>query len=535
MFDIMSCIEPPPFEDQSESNASAENENNVIPELDVDRDFNHHKNDFQDISETKPLFSDTTAESIEINPTARDPVISKPETSMFVSALNDLETNENEEITSKPDTDSHMPAQLSVTETDELDFGSHLLSQPPVNETFQSLGGAMSNEESADYVGDYDITITVGNPEKVGDGINAFMIYPVTSKTSIPTFKEPEVTVRRRFSDFLKLHEHLEGKHIIRGRIVPPPPEKSVQTLTKVKMTKQEASGENEFFLKRRFALERYLNRIARHPVLIQDTNFRQFLESTEDLPHAKDTSYISGAGIMKMMKNVSGQFSKMSSKMTETDMWYEMKLTQIDTLEMHLKKLHSAIETLVNEKRNLCNSGGKLASNLALLSQAEDNTAVASAISQLSELEHKLQNLNEDQWKIDYFIIGELARDYISLIGSIKNCFGIRIKSFQTWQHAQNMLMKKREQELKLQGHGKAEKVIQVQAEIKSWEVKVQESQDLFDALSKNIRTEVDKFEKERALEFKQNILKYLKSLTEHHEKVLICWQDFQPEAQNI
>ena len=44
----------------------------------------------------------------------------------------------------------------------------------------------------------------------------------------MPTFKDAETTVKRRFSDFLGLHERLNNKFLHLGRIVPPAPEKSV-------------------------------------------------------------------------------------------------------------------------------------------------------------------------------------------------------------------------------------------------------------------------------------------------------------------
>ena len=44
----------------------------------------------------------------------------------------------------------------------------------------------------------------------------------------MPTFKNAETTVKRRFSDFLGLHERLNSKFLHLGRIVPPAPEKSV-------------------------------------------------------------------------------------------------------------------------------------------------------------------------------------------------------------------------------------------------------------------------------------------------------------------
>ena len=50
----------------------------------------------------------------------------------------------------------------------------------------------------------------------------------VVFKTNIPDFRKSEMEVYRRFSDFLGLHEKLIEKHLHRGCIVPPPPEKSV-------------------------------------------------------------------------------------------------------------------------------------------------------------------------------------------------------------------------------------------------------------------------------------------------------------------
>ena len=44
----------------------------------------------------------------------------------------------------------------------------------------------------------------------------------------MPTFKNSETSVKRRFSDFLGLNDRLNSKFLHLGRIVPPAPEKSV-------------------------------------------------------------------------------------------------------------------------------------------------------------------------------------------------------------------------------------------------------------------------------------------------------------------
>lgn len=84
-------------------------------------------------------------------------------------------------------------------------------------------------EEEEDEGGDtFELDITVKDPEKVGDGMGAYIAYSVTTKTSMPSFKNPESTVKRRFSDFLGLSQKISEKYMQKGHIVPPAPEKSV-------------------------------------------------------------------------------------------------------------------------------------------------------------------------------------------------------------------------------------------------------------------------------------------------------------------
>lgn len=47
-------------------------------------------------------------------------------------------------------------------------------------------------------------------------------------QTSLAMFRSKAFTVRRRYSDFLGLHEKLAAKQSLQGCIIPPPPEKSV-------------------------------------------------------------------------------------------------------------------------------------------------------------------------------------------------------------------------------------------------------------------------------------------------------------------
>jgi len=132
------------------------------------------------------------------------------------------------------------------------------------------------------------------------------------TRTNIGLFKKNEMTVSRRFSDFLGLHDKLAEKYLHKGRLVPAPPEKNVVGMfpsefnaildlkeliveyfiflnfplisgtTKVKMAGGQTEQEGklpEFVERRRAALERYLIRTAIHPIFQVDPDFREFLE----------------------------------------------------------------------------------------------------------------------------------------------------------------------------------------------------------------------------------------------------------------
>ncbi|KAF6025586.1 SNX1 [Bugula neritina] len=67
----------------------------------------------------------------------------------------------------------------------------------------------LTPEEEAEAKDQFNIEISVNNPSKVGDGMNAYMVYQVNTVTSIPAFQKSQFSVKRRFSDFLGLHEKL--------------------------------------------------------------------------------------------------------------------------------------------------------------------------------------------------------------------------------------------------------------------------------------------------------------------------------------
>ncbi|XP_074667378.1 sorting nexin-2-like isoform X9 [Strix aluco] len=321
-----------------------------------------------------------------------------------------------------------------------------------------------------------DIEINVSDPEKVGDGMNAYMAYRVTTKTSLSMFHKSEFSVKRRFSDFLGLHSKLATKYMHIGYIVPPAPEKSIVGMTKVKVGKEDSSSA-EFVERRRAALERYLQRTVKHPTLLQDPDLRQFLETSE-LPRAVNTQALSGAGILRMVNKAADAVNKMTIKMNESDAWFEEKQQQFENLDQQLRKLHASVEALVCHRKELSANTAAFAKSSAMLGNSEDHTALSRALSQLADVEEKIDQLHQKQAFADFYVFSELLGDYIRLIAAVKGVFDHRMKCWQKWQDAQVTLQKKRELEAKLQLANRPDKLQQAKDDIKEalvdWEKSV-------------------------------------------------------------
>ncbi|XP_008334692.1 sorting nexin-2 isoform X2 [Cynoglossus semilaevis] len=399
-----------------------------------------------------------------------------------------------------------------------------------IKSSFNEIDEEEEEEEESDS---FNMHISVSDPEKVGDGMNAYMAYKVTTKTSMSLFKQNEFAVKRRFSDFLGLHSKLASKYLHVGYIVPPAPEKSIVGMTKVKVGKEDQSS-NEFVEKRRSALERYLMRTVKHPILRKDPDVLQFLESS-DLPRAVNTQALSSAGLLRMVNKAADAVNKMTIKMNESDSWFEEKQQHFENLDVQLRKLHISIESLVCHRKELSINTAQFAKSAAMLGNSEDHTALSRALSQLAEVEEKIDQLHQDQANADFYLFSELLGDYVRLLTAVKGVFDHRMKTWQKWQDSQLLLQKKREAEAKLQLNNKPDKLQQAKDEIKELEVKVQQGERDFEQISKTIRKEVSRFEKERVKDFKTIIVKYLESLVQSQQQMIKYWEAFLPEAKAI
>ncbi|CAG4947657.1 sorting nexin-2 [Colias croceus] len=391
-----------------------------------------------------------------------------------------------------------------------------------------------------------NIIVTVTEPQKIGEGMSSYVAYRVLTKTNMPIFSKHEFAVLRRFSDFLGLHEKLTEKYLRSGRIIPPAPEKSIVGTTKLKMTStpstESANGttgsnslQSQFVERRRAALERFLNRVAQHPVLCIDPDFREFLESESDLPKATSTSALSGAGMLRLFNKVGETVNKITYRMDESDPWFEERVARVESLESGLRRLCGACEALATERRELAARSHEGARCIAAAAAADPHAPLSRALSHLSDLHEKIEHLRIEQSNTDFYVLTEHIKDYLGLIGAIKDVFHERVKVFQNWQHAQMQLTKRRENKAKAEIANRPEKIEQAANEIIEWESKVERGQQEFDQISRVIKKELERWEEIRISELRATILRYLEEHMKHQAQSIRYWDAFLPEARAI
>nr|GMD25312.1 sorting nexin 2B-like isoform X2 [Ipomoea batatas] len=149
--------------------------------------------------------------------------------------------------------------------------------QSPVGDSDKSVIFPRSPSSSSEH-----LKVAVSNPQKevessnsIVPGGNTFVTYLITTKTNIPEYGGSEFSVRRRFKDVVVLADRLNEAY--RGYFIPPRPDKSV--------VESQVMQKQEFVEQRRVALERYLKRLAAHPVIKKSNELRAFLQVQGKLP----------------------------------------------------------------------------------------------------------------------------------------------------------------------------------------------------------------------------------------------------------
>jgi sorting nexin-1/2 len=358
--------------------------------------------------------------------------------------------------------------------------------------------------------------IIVGDPVKIGDLTSAHTVYKVSTRTTSQAFKAPECSVTRRYRDFLWLYDQLNRSSP--GAIVPPPPEKQAM-----------GRFSENFVEARRFALERMLEKIGKHPVLCNEADFKLFLESetfSQDVKHRpvdSRTAQEHSRGFLGL-----GSAFSIAGKFIETDEFFDQKRAQFDLLDSQLKHLSKAVDVVIKQRRDLAHTTSEFGAALSALSTVELSRSLSNALGSLSDLQLKIQELHERQAQQDLLTLGHTVEEYQRLIGSVKTAMNSRQKAWLAWQDADAEASKRRHtsDKMKRQAKTQQDRLNQVDAEMSEAERKAHALKLQFEQVGRLLRQELTRFEMDKVEDFKTSLEMFLESAVEAQKEVIEHWE---------
>ncbi len=217
-----------------------------------------------------------------------------------------------------------------------------------------------------------DLYVCVSEPQEVGTGVTAYATYAVTGRSTLPGIPA-EIRLRRRFADFQWLYD--EVLRSSQGYLVPPLPEASV--FNKL-LNKFEAA----LLAYRTRELQRFLRRMAAHPVLRNSPQLQAFLcdDSEFEERKTKNTSTVANkAGTM-----FSGLFGNVKKAVVasvpsitggpaeERDDLVKQKIQYIEALAQGLAVAAKSFHMLVESHRGLKASLAMSTEAASVLARAE-------------------------------------------------------------------------------------------------------------------------------------------------------------------
>ena len=129
---------------------------------------------------------------------------------------------------------------------------------PPAYESinFESSNSGLPDVPRDEFAKNASIAVSVTNPTKVGDGLSAYAVYTVSTKTSDAAYKKSEMIVVRRYSDLQWLRGRLSS--LYPGVVIFPLPEKTVTT----------SPFQSDFLEHRRGGLQDFMKKVVEHHTL---------------------------------------------------------------------------------------------------------------------------------------------------------------------------------------------------------------------------------------------------------------------------
>ncbi|CAO2839308.1 unnamed protein product [Amaranthus hypochondriacus] len=372
------------------------------------------------------------------------------------------------------------------------------------------------------------LSVSVSDPVKLGNGVQAYISYRVLTKTNLPDYQGPEKIVIRRYNDFVWLRDRLFERY--KGIFIPPLPEKSA-------VEKFRFSA--EFIEMRRQGLDIFVNRIASHPQLRQSDDLRLFLQADEETMERVRAQEL---GIFKKPGDLMQMFKDMQSKVSdvvlgkekpveESTPEYEKMKHYIFELEEHLAEAQKHAFRLVKRHRELGQSLSDFGKAVKLLGACEGDSlgkaftelgakSEALSIKLQAEAHHLLMNFEEP------------LKDYVRAVQSVKATIAERAAAFK--QHCElSETVKLKEINLDKLMLTRSDKYRDAEAEYRELKAESEEATRRFETIVRLMNEEMERFQEQKTADMGLAFHEFAKGQARLANSIAEAWRALLPKLE--
>ncbi|CAL4901260.1 unnamed protein product [Urochloa decumbens] len=378
--------------------------------------------------------------------------------------------------------------------------------------------------------------ITVSDPKKHAEpsgggaaggvipGSGSYFTYLIT--TRLAGGGGGEVRVRRRFRDVVALSDRLAAAH--RGLFVPARPDKSV--------LEGQVMQRHDFVSQRCAALQRYLCRLAAHPVVGHSPDLRVFLTEPGAFPAFQGeatrywTATVNAAAPLvqaKAGRDLFGMFKGLKQTVVnglvatkpplveqETDMEFLAHKARFEDLQQQLTTTSQQAESLVKAQDDLRETTGHLGMTLIKLAKFEREQATCNSLRRRAGEIHNFANsvlkMSRSETKLNSEIVKHLGsiHDYLEAMISVNHAFTDRSNALQR-------------------------KVEGLKETIRSAEAAKSDALREYESIKENNKIEIKRFDKERRHDFIEMLKGFVVNQVSYSDHSANMWTKVAEETE--
>ncbi|KAF9191586.1 intercellular trafficking and secretion [Haplosporangium sp. Z 27] len=394
-----------------------------------------------------------------------------------------------------------------------------------------------------------EISVTDAHREKEG-ATDSFISYQVNTKTSLKGFSGPSISVRRRFQDFAWLHGVLSKD--FPAAVLPPLPDKH-----RLRYVRGDRFNP-EFIEKRRASLERFLKKIAVHPVLQRAECLRVFLDSRDwnsDLALQNKKRQDEGR-----LDTIGDALLNAFAKIKKPDERFVTMRDEVDKLEENLQGLEKLEQRILKRQEELEVDYREFGGAVAGLGNLE--TGITEPLHRFAHTVASYATiLNELSTREDAEFLSEL-HECLAYCNSVKSVLKLRDQKQLDFEELSDYLQQQTAERQRLVSNGrlggsasiggffqqkmdeikgvdqeraKQDKLKRVEGKIKELEDAVEKSREDSDLFSDETAKEYEIFQLQKTKDMRQCLLDYTAGRVEFFEKGKDLWDQIIPVLEAI